>query len=223
MQKLIIPSINCQSFEEAKKKILASREFLQVPGYLHIDVADGGFSPISIWGDFEEFRNLISENDWLRKINFEIHLMISDPERVFSGWVESGVSRIIVHSEAISDLDLIINKCKQFDVTVMVAIKPETPVTSLKKYFSKIHHFQILSVAPGWSGQIIKPDMVEKVANLRKLNSDAIIEVDGGVNLENIKSLDDAGANLFVSSSCIWNARDPKIAFMNLNNIVNKD
>ncbi len=218
MNDIIIPSINCATFQEAKEKIFKCRDFLPGNGWVHIDVSDGSFSPAFIWGNAEEFKGLMEENVWMRKINFEVHLMVQNPERLFLEWISAGVSRIVVHHESIVDEEFLIKKCLENDVDLMVAIKPETKVSELKKYAHKVDKFQILSVAPGWAGQLFKIESLDKIKELRKMFPDSLIEVDGGMNLETIRHAKTSGANCFVASSFLWGVNSPEIGYIELQN-----
>lgn len=218
MNDLIIPSINCTTFEEAKEKIFKCRDFLPGNGWVHIDVSDGSFSPAFIWGNAEEFKTLMEENSWMRKINFEVHLMVQNPERVFLEWISAGVSRVIVHHESVVDEAFLKEKCYENDVKLMVAIKPETKVSELRKYMGKVNEFQILAVSPGFSGQLFKIESLEKIKELRKLFPNSLIEVDGGINLETIRHSKISGANAYVASSFLWELNPPEIGYIELQN-----
>lgn len=212
----IIPAINAPDFETAKNLILKAKEFLPPNGSLHIDVVDGKFSPASVWDNPEELKNLIAEEPWLRKIKIEIHLMVMHPEQVIESWLAAGASRVIVHKEAVIDANLILETCKQFGAEVMIAIKPETPAEDLKPFFKKFKAFQVLAVTPGWAGQKFKPEIVNKIKFLREEAPNATIEVDGGLNPQTVKICKNAGADLFVSASYIFNSDNPKKAFEDL-------
>ncbi|MST04104.1 MAG: hypothetical protein EXS49_00855 [Candidatus Pacebacteria bacterium] len=218
MNDLIIPSINCTTFEEAKEKIFKCRDFLPGNGWVHIDVSDGSFSPAFIWGNAEEFRTLIDENVWMRKINFEVHLMIQNPEKVFLEWISAGVSRIIAHHETIIDSEFLIKKCAENDVDLMISIKPETNVSEFKKYSHKVDKFQILAVSPGWAGQLFKIESLEKIKELRKMFPDCFIEVDGGINLETIRYAKSSGSNAYVVAHFLWELNPPEIGYVELQN-----
>lgn len=220
MNDIIIPSINCTTFQEAKEKIFKCKDFIPGNGWVHIDVSDGSFSPAFIWGNAEEFKSLMEENVWMRKINFEVHLMVQNPEKVFLEWISAGISRIIVHHESIVDEEFLIKKCSENEVDLMISIKPETKVLELKKYFNKINKFQILTVPPGWAGQLFRVESLEKIKELRAIFPNCFIEVDGGINLETIRHSKSAGANAYVASSFIWEVNSPEIGYIELQNAI---
>ena len=197
----VIPAINASDLEIAKKQILIAKNFLPANGWIHIDVVDGRFSPNVTWGNPAEFADFLSKNLALRKINFEIHLMMISPETATEDWLKAEARRLIVHEEAAVDAEAILKKCLGYGAELMVAIKPETPVEKLKPFFNHIQYFQILAVKPGWAGQKFQPEILEKIKSLRAELPSVTIEVDGGMTPETVKVCREAGADLFVSAS----------------------
>lgn len=212
----IIPAINAPNFQTVKDLIFKAREFLPPTGWIHIDVVDGIFSPASVWGNPAELKKLIVENTWLRKMNIEIHLMVMHPENVIAQWLAAGANRIIVHKEAVVDPDAVAQQCKDFGAQAMLAIKPETPVEELKPFLKRFTQFQVLAVTPGWAGQKFQAAVINKIQYIREQAPDAIIEVDGGINVETARMCKAAGADLAVAASYIFGGDNPNHAYEEL-------
>ncbi len=207
---MIIPSINCKSFEEAKLLIEKASQFSE---WIHIDVSDGKFGDYKSWGNPDEFAAIAI------KPNTEVHLMIENPEEVVEAWLKAGVKRIIVHLESTKDLQYFLDICEKYGAKAMLAISPHTEVQKLFKDIPDFKFFQILAVNPGPSGQILSENAIEKVKFLRVAKPNAKIEIDGGINLETAKLAKGAGADILVSEHFIFNNPNPKEAYQELNNI----
>lgn len=212
----VIPAINASSFDNAKDLIKKAKEFLPSSGeWIHLDVGDGIFSSIETWGKIEEFQALKVS------LNTEVHLMVVDPINYVESWLISGAKRIIVHLETINlfDVDGLLDICKKYGADLMLAIRPETKIEQLNPFLAKTRFFQVLAVVPGKAGQYFQNSILDKVAYLREKWPDAKIEVDGGINLETAKLAKDAGADILVSASYIYNSSDPKESFKKLSDI----
>ncbi|MEE8131899.1 MAG: ribulose-phosphate 3-epimerase [Candidatus Paceibacterota bacterium] len=211
----IIPAINCSDFNCVKEKLEKVAEFSD---WVQLDIADGKFTNYKTWSKTEELQELRSKNYELGKLNLEIHLMIEEPEKVVGDWVKAGVKRIIVHLEAI-DSGFIIHDSRFKNIEIGLAINPDTPVEKLVPYLDGIKFVQILAVNPGLAGQKFQPNVLDKIKFLKENYPDVKIEVDGGINLETAKLCKDAGADIVVSASYIWNSDNPKEAFEKLKNL----
>ncbi len=211
----VLPVINVKSAEEATEKIKKASEFCD---FLHIDIEDGVFLPRSNWGGPEELK-LLTSNLKL-KTQFEVHLMVANPESVLDAWLRTGiVKRIIVHLEAMTDSVYILEKCKKYGVEAMLAINPGTEAERLLAHKDDFHYFQMLAVQPGPSGQKFDVNILDKIRLIKVKVPDAIIEVDGGINKETAEQVKAAGAEIVVSDSYIFHAADPKKAYEMLKNI----
>lgn len=193
----IIPSINSTTFAGVKEKIAKVEPFVK---WCHLDVTDGIFSKHLTWHDPRDLINFET------KLNLEVHLMINKPEKNLDQWLIKPIKRIIVHLEAISDIDLIIKKCRESNIEIGLAINPETFWGRLKPWLDKIDMILVLAVHPGPSGQKMGEEGVDKIKHLRKECQKCIIEIDGGVNLETAKVVRQAGANLLVAGSYLFNS-----------------
>lgn len=212
----IIPAINAPDFEVVEKRIFEAKNFLPPDGWIHIDVVDGRFAMNVTWGDAEKFAEFLNVHITLRKINFEVHLMVLSPEKFFEGWLKAGARRIIVHEEAMVGPELIIKTCGDYGAEAMVAVKPETPVENFVPLMKQFKQFQILAVPPGFAGQNFNNQVINKIKFLRERAPDATIEVDGGMNPALVASCFKAGADTFVSASYIFGNAYPPKAFRDL-------
>ena len=207
----IIPTINCGDFACIAEKFKKSVEF--GAEWVQIDIADGVFTLHKTWNNPEEFKIL----NFKLKINAEIHLMVENPLDVINEWIEAGAKRIIIHLEAIKS-----EKLKSYlgDCEIGIALNPKTSIENLIPYLATIDSskkfVQILAVEPGLSGQKFQPQVLDKIKFLKKNYPDVIIEVDGGINLETSKMCKEAGADILVAGSYIWDSKDLKIAFKEL-------
>lgn len=213
----VLPVINVQSAEEAAEKIKKAAEFTDL---IHLDIEDGVFLPRKNWGSPEELQNLVaSSKQKVASVKFELHLMVSNPEAVLDAWLRTGlVKRVIVHLEAMTDSVYILEKCKKYGAEVMLAINPGTEAERLLAHKDDFSYFQTLAVQPGPSGQKFDAKILDKIRFIKARMPDAIIEVDGGVNLETANLVKNAGAEIVVSDSYIFGSDDPKKAYENLSN-----
>ena len=172
--------------------------------WFHLDVMDGTFVPNISFGP-----PVIKS---IRKITerfFDVHLMIVEPIRYVEVFKDAGAQMITVHYEACEDLDATICAIKKAGIKVGVSIKPNTPVSVLKDYIANIDMVLVMSVEPGFGGQKFMPDSIEKIKQVKALadeyNQNLYIEVDGGITKDNVKLVIDAGANVIVAGSAVFN------------------
>lgn len=211
----VIPAINVQNAEEAKKQIETAAKFSE---WIHLDIVDGIFSPNTTWGSPDEFSLLTFNLKLTTKV--ELHLMVSNPEAVIDSWLRTGkIQRVIIHLEAMTDSVYILEKCRKYGVEPMLAINPGTDVERLLAHKDDFKFFQILAVNPGWAGQKFEPKIIDKVRFLRKNVPDAIIEVDGGINAETAKLVKEAGADIVVSASYILDNQNPQAKYKELTKV----
>lgn len=171
--------------------------------YVHIDVMDGVFVP-SISIGLPVIRSIRPVSDRI----FDVHLMITDPDRYIDAFAEAGADLLTVHAEACIHLDRTIQKIKEKGILAGVAINPSTPVGALECILGEVDMVLVMSVNPGFGGQKLIPYTIEKIYSLRKqLDQRGLkvdIEVDGGVTLENVDQVIDAGANVIVAGSAVF-------------------
>ena len=172
--------------------------------YVHIDVMDGSFVP-SISIGLPVIKTIRKCTDRM----FDVHLMIDEPVRYIDDFAAAGADIITVHAEACKHLDRTIDAIKEKGLLAGVALNPATPLSAIEYVLGKVDMVLIMTVNPGFGGQKLIPYTVEKVRDLKKLMEQtghkADIEVDGGVNLENVATLMDAGATIIVAGSAVFN------------------
>lgn len=172
--------------------------------YVHIDVMDGSFVP-SISIGLPVIKTIRKCTDRM----FDVHLMIEEPVRYIDDFAAAGADIITVHAEACKHLDRTVDAIKEKGLLAGVALNPATPLSAIEYVLGKVDMVLIMTVNPGFGGQKLIPYTLDKVRDLKKLlektNNKADIEVDGGVNLENVATLMDAGANIIVAGSAVFN------------------
>ena len=173
--------------------------------YLHLDVMDGIFVPSISFG-----MPLIKS---IRKASgqfFDVHLMIVNPERYIKEFVESGADGITFHLEATENPGEVIDRIHKAGVQAGISIKPGTPLEEVYPYLSQVEMVLLMSVEPGFGGQAFLPEALPRIRQLRdyidtnKLS--AKIEVDGGIDKNNIREVIEAGADIFVAGSAVFKA-----------------
>ncbi len=171
--------------------------------YIHVDVMDGIFVPSISFG-MPVIRSIRKVTDKY----FDVHLMIDDPARYINEFKEAGADGLTIHAEACPDIEETLKKIKDAGMDPALSIKPGTPVSEVTGYLGMVKMILIMSVEPGFGGQKIIPETIEKVRELRKIiddnKKDVLIEIDGGVNLENVKDIVDAGVDVVVAGSAVF-------------------
>ncbi|MCK8058059.1 MULTISPECIES: ribulose-phosphate 3-epimerase [unclassified Fusibacter] len=177
--------------------------------WLHIDVMDGHFVPNISFGPVV-IGALRPHSDLI----FDVHLMIKQPELYIEEFKKAGADWITVHYEACPHLHRVIQQIKQAGLKAGVSLNPATPVNVLDSILDDLDMVLIMSVNPGFGGQSFIPSSLDKVKKLKEMiterNLDTIIEIDGGVNLDNARMLVDAGVNVLVAGSAVFGAKDVK-------------
>lgn len=174
---------------------------------LHIDVMDGHFVPNITIGPM-----VVKALRPKSKMIFDVHLMIEDPDKYIDQFVEAGADIISVHAETCKHLNRTIQNIRSHNIKAAVALNPATPLGLLDYVLDDLDMVLLMSVNPGFGGQKFIANTITKIKNLRNIiSSRAIdIEVDGGVNLENLSQIVKAGANVIVAGSAIFNSKDIK-------------
>jgi ribulose-phosphate 3-epimerase len=176
--------------------------------WLHIDIMDGVFVPNISFGFpvLEAIRKSSAKT-------LDVHLMIANPDQYLEAFKKSGADYLTVHYEACTHLNRTIAKIKELGMKAGVALNPHTPVSVLEEIIPMLDLVLLMSVNPGFGGQSFIPSTINKVKKLKVLidstESNAIIEVDGGVNLLTGKQLADAGANALVAGNFVFNSANP--------------
>lgn len=198
---LIAPSIIASDFTHLADEIAACES--AGADWIHIDVMDGHFVPtITVGPLFVEACKRVT------KLPLDLHLMISNPDQQLEVFAKAGANKITVHVETCPNLLQTIEKIKSFGCTAGVTLNPLTPASALDEVLPLVDLVLVLSVNPGYSGQVFMPEMIGKVEEIRnKLNairSQAWLEVDGGINVETLPLMYKAGANAFVAGTAAF-------------------
>lgn len=171
--------------------------------YVHIDVMDGMFVPSISLGI-----PVIQSIRPVTKKVFDVHLMINEPIRYIEEFVKAGADIITIHVEACADVMATIDKIHSFGVKAGITLNPDTPVSAIEPYLSKVEMVLIMSVNPGFGGQKFIPASIYKIKEVKglvqKKNLDLDIEVDGGIKLDNVRVVLEAGANVIVAGSAVF-------------------
>ena len=172
--------------------------------YVHIDVMDGKFVP-SISIGLPVIKTIRKCTDRI----FDVHLMIEEPIRYIDEFAEAGADIITVHAESCRHLDRTIDAIKEKGIIAGAALNPATPLSAIEYVLPKLDMVLVMTVNPGFGGQKLIPYTVDKVRDLRELvkksGNKIDIEVDGGINLSNVQEVVDAGANIIVAGSAVFN------------------
>lgn len=171
--------------------------------YLHIDVMDGIFVPSITYG-----MPVIASIRKKTEIFFDVHLMITEPIRYIEEFVKSGADLITFHLEATDCVEETIRRIREFGVKVGISIKPGTPVDALEPYLELVDMVLVMTVEPGFGGQKYIDYCTDKVVQVRKMITEkglqVDVQVDGGINKDNLKVALDAGANVIVAGSTVF-------------------
>jgi len=212
----VIPSLNCPDLACAKEKLAMFAKLESA--WVHIDVADGRFTPAVLWNGVssaEELFRLLAAR--APKAAVEAHLMVEDPEIVAPRWLAAGAKRIVVQAETVRDLAALEALCEKYHAELVLSIAHSSDVGALTGFLSdRMTSVQVLAVKPGFSGEPLEGEAMKKIAFLHKHYPSLLIEVDGGVTAETGKAMKEAGADILVSGSFIWNAAKPKEAYQAL-------
>jgi ribulose-phosphate 3-epimerase len=186
--------------------------------WFHIDIMDGIFVPNISFGF-----SIMKQIKKAAQKPLDVHLMITQPERYFSDFKEAGANYLSVHFEASTHLHRSIQQIKELGMKAGVVLNPHNNVMLLEDMITELDLVCIMSVNPGFGGQKFIPHSLEKINHLRQLiderNSNALIEVDGGVDHTNAKKLTSAGANVLVAGSYVFNSENPIKTIENLKNL----
>lgn len=212
----ILPSILAADFSNLLndiKKVSDSK-------YLHLDIMDGRYVPNISFGP-DIIRTLRPYSSQI----FDTHLMIVEPEKYIDEFANAGSDVITFHIEAVTHLDRVIAQVKEAGCEVGVALNPATSLSVLDFVLEKLDQVLIMTVNPGFGGQKFITEMVNKIRLLRKMIDEkglnTQIQIDGGVNLDNLTSLAQIGVDLFVAGSAVFEANNPAEILKKMNEIIN--
>ena len=176
--------------------------------WFHLDVMDGVFVPNITFGSpvLDIFKNYA-------KKPLDIHLMIVNPENYIDKFSSYNPDIITIHMEAVNDISAVLKKIKNLNIKAGLAINPDTPIKHLEPYINEIDMVCLMGVFPGFSGQKFINPTNSRLRDLKNLieskKSKVLIQIDGGVDLSNVKELSRLGADILVSGSCIFKSKNP--------------
>ncbi|WP_026566422.1 ribulose-phosphate 3-epimerase [Bacillus sp. UNC41MFS5] len=201
----IAPSILSADFSKLGEEILAVEK--GGADYIHIDVMDGHFVPNITIGPL-----IVEAIRPITKLPLDVHLMIENPDQYIEAFAKAGADYITVHVEACRHLHRTIQIIKSFGIKAGVVLNPATPVESIQHIIGEIDMVLLMSVNPGFGGQKFIPEVLPKIRKVKEMAEqkglDMEIEIDGGVNSETAKLCMEAGANVLVAGSAIYNQED---------------
>ena len=178
---------------------------------IHVDVMDGRFVPNITLGPA-----VVAACRRATSLPVDVHLMVESAERYLDAFVDAGATSVSVHVEALPHLQRAVEHLRKRGVPPGVALNPSTPISSLEEILPEVDYVLLMSVNPGFGGQAFLPGSVDKVRRLRRVVQErglkVEIEVDGGIDHENARSLVEAGAELLVVGSAVFGRGDPEAA-----------
>ena len=213
MTKIISPSILAADFGNLQAMCeMINRSRAE---WVHIDVMDGVFVPNISFG----FPVLEAVKRHCRKL-IDVHIMIVHPEKYVKRFAEAGAEMLTFHYEAAENPQQVIDLIRAEDIKVGITVNPDVPVSALAPYIDQVDMVLLMSVFAGYGGQKFMEETYARVDELKALidskNPDCLIEIDGGVNLENAPKLFRHGANVLVAGSTVFNAPDPEKMIVDL-------
>lgn len=213
MAHLVAPSVLSADFGNLQRDIEMINQ--SQADWFHVDIMDGVFVPNISFG----FPVLKSLQKYAKK-PLDVHLMIVDPDRYTQAFKDAGADILTVHYEACTHLHRSVQNIKQVGMKAGVAINPHTSVRLLEDIIADIDLVCVMSVNPGFGGQKFIENTYHKVTQLKELiiskNSKALIEIDGGVDLNNYKKLVQSGADVLVAGNTVFSSSDPQATIIEL-------
>jgi len=215
---ILAPSILSADFTRLGEEIAACES--AGTDWIHVDVMDGHFVPNITMGPF-----IVEACKRVTKLPLDVHLMIEKPERHLEAFAKAGASNITVHVEACPHLHRTLQQIKSLGCKAGVALNPGTPSGAIEAVLTEADLVLVMSVNPGYSGQKFIPESIAKVKDIRNrldaLGSSAWIEVDGGIDVETLLTMKDAGATVFVTGNAVFkHAKGTKAGIKSLRDVI---
>ena len=210
----VAPSVLSANFAELKKDLDSIQKY--GADWIHYDVMDGHFGPNISFG-----YSILKDVSKVTNLFLDVHLMISDPKKYVDEFIKAGADLITFHIEAMESEEKtreLIEYIHQHNKHVGISIKPATPVSAIEKYLNDLDLVLVMSVEPGFGGQSFQDMAIAKIKELKDKRQDAhyLIEVDGGINAQTGKLCKDAGADVLVAGSYVFNADNRQAAIDSL-------
>lgn len=203
----IAPSLLSADFVRLGEEIKAAAD--AGVDMLHLDIMDGHFVPNITIGPL-----VVEAIRKVTPLTLDVHLMIAEPDRYLNDFIHAGADFLTVHVEASTHLHRTVHSIREKGIRAGVSLNPATPLCSLDNIISDLDMVLIMSVNPGFGGQSFIPAMMDKIRDLKRLiiekNCKALVEVDGGIKLENAKDVASAGADILVLGSAFFSSGDYK-------------
>jgi len=217
MEKLLAPSILSADFSNLSGQI----RYVEMGGadLIHCDVMDGRFVPNITFGPL-----VVNAVKKITSLPIDVHLMIKEPEKYLKEFAKAGANLISVHAEEVVHLNRVVNEIKALDCKAGVVLNPATPLSFLEDILPIVDFVLLMSVNPGFGGQKFISAAINKIRrlnNLRKIEKlNFAIEVDGGIDSQNIREVKNAGCDIFVAGSSIFKADNITAATAELKKII---
>lgn len=214
---LLAPSILAADFSNLTQQIRATE--LGHADIIHCDIMDGIFVPNISFGPM-----IVSTVNKITELPLDVHLMIKQPDLLIPDFIDAGADYITVHQEEVVHLDKVLSLIKQLGAKAGIAINPATPIETLFPVLHLADLILVMSVNPGFGGQSFIDYTLEKIKELAEIKKEKkykySIQVDGGINAKNIKLVSEAGCDIIVAGSAVFNNEDITAATTNLKNII---
>jgi ribulose-phosphate 3-epimerase len=217
MEHLVSPSLLAADFSNLEKEIMMINR--SEADWLHLDIMDGVFVPNISFG-FPVIKAV-------KKVSakpLDVHLMIIDPDRYLNQFCEAGANNLTVQYEACTHLHRTVTEIRNLGMKAGVAINPHTPVSLLKNILHAIDMVLIMTVNPGFGGQLFIKESYNKISELRKMidtgGYNVLIEVDGGIDTINGVKLIESGVNVLVVGSSVFKSTDPEKTIRKLKRLI---
>jgi len=217
VKKILAPSILNADFSNLSEQI----KLLKIGGadYIHCDIMDGQFVPNLTFGPF-----IIDSLNKITTLPLDVHLMIKNPDNLIEEFAKSGANIITVHQEECVHLHRTITKIKDLNCKAGVALNPASPLTTISEIVEYVDLLLLMSVNPGFGGQKFINSVLKKISEAKILKEEKklnfLIEVDGGIDRENIKDILTAGCDVFVIGSSIFKTDNIAATTLEFNNLI---
>jgi ribulose-phosphate 3-epimerase len=217
MEHLVSPSLLAADFAHLENEVMMINR--SEADWLHLDIMDGVFVPNISFGF-----PVIKAVKRVSAKPLDVHLMIIDPDRFLSRFCDAGANNLTVQYEACTHLNRTVTEIRNLGMKAGVAINPHTPVSLLKNILPYIDMVLIMTVNPGFGGQLFIKESYNKITELRKMietgGYDVLIEVDGGIDTVNAAKLIESGVNVLVAGSSVFSSADPEGTIRKLKRLI---